>query len=116
MAAAERAVAQLEAVFKNIPEFFDVTARRERDVGQVDGHDALIEAAVILVLARLVVAGVGDVAHARVGEAVGREEAAAAHTGIHVALELEHFLFADVIGHHTARRAFCGELREIIVG
>ena len=31
-------------------------------------------------------------------------------------IKLEHFLFADVIGHHTARRAFCGELREIIVG
>ena len=107
---------QLEPVFKNIPEFFDVAARGERDVGQIDGHDPLIEAAVILVLARLVVAGVGDVAHARVGEAVGREEAAAAHAGIHVALELEHFLFADVIGHHTARRAFCGELGEIIVG
>ena len=116
VAAAERTVAQLEPVFKNIPEFFDVTARGERDVGQIDGHDALIEAAVVLVLARLVVAGVGDVAHARVGEAVGREEAAAAHTGIHIALELEHFLFADVIGHHAARRAFCGELREIIVG
>ena len=32
VAAAERAVAQLEAVFKNIPEFFDVTARGERAV------------------------------------------------------------------------------------
>ena len=116
VAAAERAVAQLEPVFKNIPELFDVAAGGERDVGQIDGHDALIEAAVILVLARLVVAGVGDVAHARVGEAVGREEAAAAHAGIHVALELEHLLFADVIGHHAARRAFCGELGEIIVG
>ena len=116
MAAAQRTVTQLEPVFKNIPEFFDVAAGGQRDIGQIDGHDALIEAAVILVLARLVVAGVGDVAHARVGEAVGREEAAAAHAGIHVALELEHFLFADVIGHHTARRAFCGKLCEIIVG
>ncbi len=30
--------------------------------------------------------------------------------------ELKHLLLADIIGHHAARRAFRGELREIIVG
>ena len=66
-------------------------------------------------LAGNIVAGIRDVADARVGEAVRRQEAAAAHTGIHIALELEHLLFADVIGHHAARRALGGELCEVII-
>ena len=115
VAAAQRAVAELKALFKNRPELFDVAAGGERHIGQVDGHNALIEAAVILVLAGNIVAGIRDVADARVGEAVRRQEAAAAHAGIHIALEFEHLLFADVIGHHAARRALGGELCEVII-
>ena len=67
-------------------------------------------------LARLIVAGVGNVADTCVGEAVGREETAAAHAGVHIALELKHLLLADVIGYHAARRALGGEAGEVIVG
>ena len=115
MTAAQRAVAELKALFKDRPELFNVAAGGECHVGQVDRDDALIEAAVILVLAGNIVAGIRDVADARVGEAVRRQEAAAAHAGIHIALELEHLLFADVIGHHAARRALGGELCEVII-
>ena len=115
MAAAQCAVAQLETLFEDGPEFVDVAAGGQRHIRQIDGHDALVEAAVILVLAGDVIAGVCDVADARVGEAVGRQEAAAAHAGVHVALELEHLLFADVVGHHAARRALGGKAREVVV-
>ena len=115
MTAAQRAVAELKALFKDRPELFNVAAGGECHVGQVDRDDALIEAAVILVLAGNIVAGIRDVADARVGEAVRRQEAAAAHAGIHIALELEHLLFADVVGHHAARRALGGKAREVVV-
>ena len=107
--AAQRAVAELKTLFKDRPELVDVAAGGERHVGKVDGDDALIEAAVVLVLAGDVIARVRDIADARVGETVGRQEAAAAHARVHVSLELEHLLFADVVGHHAARRALGGE-------
>ena len=37
-----------------------------------------------------------------VAGAVRRQEGAAAHAGVHVALELLHFLGRDVVGHHPA--------------
>ncbi len=61
MAAAERSVAEFEAVFQDFPEFIDIAARGACHIDEVDGDDALIEAAVVLAfrfLLRLLVSGV----------------------------------------------------------
>ena len=76
----------------------------------------LVEAAVVAVLAGRVVLRLRDVADARVGEAVRREERAAAHAGVHVALQLEHHLLADVVRHHALRGTLRRELGEVPVG
>ncbi|CAN4027241.1 hypothetical protein NOIMNB_NOIMNB_17880, partial [Dysosmobacter welbionis] len=57
-------VAQLQAFVKDLPELVQVAAGGQGHIGQIDGHHALIEAAVVLVLARLIIAGVCDVADA----------------------------------------------------
>ena len=68
--AAQGAVAELEALVEDLPELVHVALGREGHVHEVDRHDALVEAAVVLRLARLVVAGVGHVVKA-VARAVG---------------------------------------------
>ena len=116
-------VAQLEALLEDLPELVHVAAGGQRHVGQVDGDDALVEAAVVLGLARVIVLGLGDIVKA-VARAVGRQEAAAAHAGVAVAvasrlalgeLELAHLLLGDVVGHHALGRALGGKLGEVVV-
>jgi hypothetical protein len=123
VAAAQGLVAELEALVEDLPELVHVAIGREGDVGQVDGHDALVEAAVVLGLAGLVVLGLGDVVIAVAG-AVGREEGAAAHAGVHVAvtlglalgeLVLAHLLLGDVVGHHALGGALGCQLGEVEV-
>ena len=123
VAAAQGAVAQLQALVEDLPELVHVAVGGERHVDEVDGHDALVEAAVVLGLARLVVAGVGHVVKA-VARAVRREEGAAAHAGVAVAvalglalgeLVLPHLLLGDVVRHHALGRALGGELGEVEV-
>ena len=116
MAALKGPVAQLQTILKNLPELVQIAAGGQCHVRQVDGDHALIEAAVVLVLAGLVILGVGNVADTRVGEAVRRQEGAAAHAGIDVALQLPHLLLGDVVRHHAAGGAFGGQLCEIPVG
>ena len=124
MAAAEGAVAELAALVEEAPELLHVAVRGKRDVDEVDRDDALVEAAVVLRLAGLVVLGARDVAVA-VARAVRREERAAAHARVRVAvpdclalgeLVLAHLLLADVVGHHALRRALRGELGQVPVG
>ena len=64
----QRTVAQLQALVKDLPELFKVSAGAQGHVHQVDGHHALVEAAVIFGLAGLRV-------H------IGGQKAAAAHAG-----------------------------------
>ena len=121
MAAHEGLVAELEPFVKNLPELIERAAGRERHIHEVDGHHALIEPAVVLGLVRIVVSGVRHIVPAVAG-AVGREEAAAAHARVHVAmarrfalgeLELLHFLLGNVVRHHALGGAAGGELREV---
>ena len=123
VAAHQGLVAQLQALVKDLPELVKVAAAGQRHVHQVDGHDALVEAAVVFGLA-VVVFGVGDVVPA-VTAAVRRQEAAAAHAGVHVAVALglafgefvlPHLLFADIVGHHALGRALGGQLGQVEVG
>ena len=121
--AAQGAVAELEALVEDLPELVHVAIGGEGNVRQVDGHDALVEAAVVLGLARLVVLGLGHVVIA-VARAVRREERAAAHAGVHVAvalglalgeLVLAHLLLGDVVGHHALGGALGSHLGEVEV-
>ena len=109
-------MAQVQTLVKDLPELFKVALRTQGNVHQIDGDHALIETAVVLVLAGLVVLGVGNVADTRIGEAVRRQEGAAAHAGIDVALQLPHLLLGDVVRHHALGGAAGGQLREIPVG
>ena len=115
MPAAQGTVAQLQPLVKDLPEPVQIAAGGEGYVRQVDGDHALIEAAVVLVLARLVVSGVGDIADPGVGKPVRRKEGAAAHAGVYIALELQHFLLADIVGHHAPGGTLGGQLGQVPV-
>ena len=116
MAAHQRPVAQLQPLVKDAPELLQISAGGKGHVGEVDGYHALIEPAVVFVLAGLVVAGIGNVADACVSEPVRRQEGTTAHAGVHVALELLHLLSGDVVGHHTPGGTLGGQLGQIVVG
>ena len=123
VAAHERGMAQVEPLVKNLPEAVKIAAGGQRHIDQVDGDDALVEAAVVFRLA-VIVFGVGDIVPA-VAAAVRREEAAAAHAGVHVAvafglalgeLILPHLLFADIVRHHALGGALGGQLGQVEIG
>ena len=106
MAAAEGAVAELEAVFQDFPEAVHVTAGGAGDVDEIDGDDALIEAAVVLVLAILAKTF-----------GIRCEEAAAAHAWVDIAIfHLSHDLGGNVVRHHALGGTFRSELGEVVVG
>ena len=108
VAAHERPIAQVEPFVKDLPELVHVPTGGERHIHQINGDNALIEATVILRLTVFV--------H------IGCQEGAAAHTGIAVSLavlvhlQLEHFLLADIIGHHPLCGAAGSKLRQVPVG
>ena len=123
MTAQQGTVAQLKALIEDFPELVHVLMRAQRDIGQVDSHNALVEATVILGLVRVIVQRVGHVVKSVTG-AVGRQEAAATHAGIAVAvarglalrqLELAHLLLGDVVGHHALGGALRSQLSQVEV-
>lgn len=67
MAVLQGAVAQFQALIKNFPEFIRLTAGGQGHIRQVDGNNALIEAAIVLRLAWHIVLGVGHVVPASAG-------------------------------------------------
>ena len=123
MTAPQRPVAQLQTVFKDLPEFGHIPAGGQRHVHQIDGDDALIEPAVILGLARLIVSGSGHIVPAIAGTVWG-QEAAAAHAGVDVSvtrglplgeLVLPHLLFADIVGNHPLGSTLGGKPGQVPV-
>ena len=102
-------MAQLQPLAEDFPELLNVPAGAQGHVREVDGHHTLVEPAVILGLPGLRV-------H------IGRQEAAAAHAGVAVALavfvhlKLQHLLLGDVVGDHPLGGAFGRQLGEIPVG
>ena len=109
VAGLQSTVAEGQTLVKYLPELIKVAAGAEGHVHQVDGHDALIEAAIILGLAGL-------------GVNIGGQEAAAAHAGIAVALailvylQLEHLLLGDVVGDHPLGGTLGSQLGQVVVG
>ena len=74
VAAQQCPVAQFQTVFKDGPEFVHIPAGTEGHVHQIDGNHALVEPAIVFMLARLIIPGVGHVANARVCKTVGGQE------------------------------------------
>ena len=70
MAKHQGAIAQIKTLVENFPEFLKIPAGGKCDVGQVDGHDTLVEAAVELVIAVFILPGTQAAAAAHNGEAV----------------------------------------------
>ena len=96
-----RPVAQLQPLVHELPERLHVPAGGERHVHEIQRDHALVEPAVKLVVAVLVLPR--------------RERAAAAHDREAVALlELLHLLFGDVVRHQPLGRARGRELRQVV--
>ena len=55
MAGLQCLVAESQALIKDLPELIHILMRAQRDIGQVDGHDALVKATIVLGLVRVVV-------------------------------------------------------------
>ena len=105
MAAAQGAVAELQAVFKDLPELVHISVRGAGDIDEIDGDDALIETSVVLVLSVLAKA-----------HSVGSKEGPAAHAGIDIAVfVLLHHLCGDVVGNHTLGSALGGQFGQTVI-
>ena len=95
MTAHQGFIAQLQTLIQELPEFLLVALSHNADLGQVQGDNALIEAALELVVAVFVLPG--------------REEAAAAHGAEHIALVIfAHFFRANIVRIHAFSTAFYG--------
>ncbi len=109
VAAQQGPVAQLQPLVKELPEFLDVPAGAQGHVGEIDGDHALVEPPVVLGFPGLRV-------H------VGRQEAAAAHAGVAVALavlvhlQFQHLLLGNIVGDHPLGGAFGRQLGEVPIG
>ena len=105
MAAAERSVAEFEAVFQDFPEFIHIAARGACHIDEVDGDDALIEAAVVFMLSVF-------------AKALGirGEEGAAAHAWVNVAvLQVLHDLGGNIVRNHSLCCTFSSKSGQVIV-
>ena len=123
MTAQQGTVAQLKALIEDLPELVHILVRAQCDIRQVDGHNALVKATIVLGLVRVVVQRVGNVVKT-VARTVGRQETAATHAGVAIAvagslalrqLELAHLLLGDVIGHHALGGALGSQLGQVEV-
>ena len=105
MAAAQGAVAELQALLQNFPELVHISVRGAGDIDEIDGDDALVKASIVLVLA------VFAQAHG-----VRGQEGPASHTGINIAVfVLLHHLCGDVVGHHALGGALCGQFGQAVI-
>ena len=94
--------AQLQALLQQGPELLLVAPGQNADLGQVQRDHALVEAALKLVIAVLVLPG--------------SQEGAAAHGREHVALIIfPHLLGGDVVGVHALGGALDGQLGNVVV-
>ena len=102
VAAHEGLEAQLQALVQQRPELLLVPSGQDAHLGQVQRDHALVEAALKLVVAVLVLPG--------------RQEGAAAHGREHVALVvLPHLLGGDIVGIHALGGALHSKLGDVVV-
>ena len=107
---------QLQPLIKQLPEPVKVSAGGKGRIHQVDGDNALIEPAIIPVLAGLIALGVGDIANTSVCEPVRSQSRPAAHHRIDIPFELHHDFLADIIGNHPLGGTLGSQFGEIPVG
>ena len=94
--------AQLQTAVQLLPELVLVPSGDNAHLGQVDGHHALVEAALKLVVAILILPG--------------GEEGAASHGREHVALiVLPHLLGGDVVGVHPLGGALHRQMGQVVI-
>ena len=104
--AAESPVAKFKTVFKDFPEFIHISFCRAGYVYQIQCDNALVETAVIFMLAVFTKTF-----------RVGGEEAAAAHAGVYVAVFVFlHDFRGNIVGDETFCCAFRSKFRQLIVG
>ena len=109
-------VAELETFVHDFPEPVHVAVAGAGHIDQVDGDNALVEPAVVLVHARLVVQGLFRIAEGTgIGKAVRGQEGTAAHAAIDIALEFPHHLGGNVVRHHPLGRAGSSQFGQFIV-
>ena len=102
VAAHEGLIAQVQALLQQGPELVHVPPGQDADLGQVQGDHALVEAALELIVAILILPG--------------GQEGAAAHGGEHVALVvLPHLLGGDIVGVHPLGGALYGKLGDVVI-
>ena len=119
MTDAECTVAELQALIEDTPEGLHVAMCRAGDIHEVDRDDALVETAIILMLALREIAGIRliiIVAEAlRLLLVIRCQEGTTAHARVNIALILPHLLRRDVVRHHALRGALRCQLRQVVV-
>ena len=106
---------KLQPLVENIPELVLIAPRGQRHIRQVQSDHTLIEPPVIFVLAGDVVFRIGDIPNSGIGESVRRQEGAAAHAGVDIALQLQHLLLRNIIRHQSPGSTLCRQLSQIPV-
>ena len=102
MAAHQGFIAQLQTLVEQLPELLLIALRQNANLRQVQGNNALIEAAFEFIVAVFVLPR--------------GKEAAAAHRGEDIAFViLTHLLRADIVRIHTLSAAFYSQTRNIII-
>ena len=116
MANPKCSVAEFQAFFHNLPELGHVTVRGTSNIYQVQGHNALIEPAVVTVFAFHVILSIRNIANASIRESVRCKEGTATHASVHISvLQFFHNFSGNVVRNHTFRSTFGGQLRQIVV-
>ncbi len=108
-------VAQIQTLIKNLPECVHILAGRAGYINQIDGHNTLIETAIILMLGRMIIAGICDIANTCICKAVRCQEGTASHARVNIALELSHDLGGNIIRDHSLGSAFRSQLGQIVI-
>ena len=99
-------MAKLEPLIQNLPERLFLSFRGAGNIHKIDCNNALIEAAIVLMLSALPETFL-----------IFRQERTAAHAGVDVSpLILFHLLCGNIIRHHPFCRALCGKFRKIVIG
>ena len=106
MPAAQRLVAQFQAIVQDLPEPVHISFGRACHIHQIDGHHSLIESAVEFVAAVLVSLRI-----------LHRQERPTSHTGIYLSLlQFFHDLSGNIIRNHPLGRTLGSQFCQIPIG
>ena len=107
MAAHQCLFAECHSLIKDLPELVHISAGRAGDIHKIHGNDTLIKTAVIFWLVIFI--------HIRSQERTAAHAWIAVSFSVFINLKLQHFLFGNIIRHHSLGSTFCCQLCEIPV-